>query len=61
MTLTTAEDVADVVGQLNDIFSGGTSAQDESESNLEVVFTVFTEAAALAVNVSYTEDVRQSD
>ncbi|CAI8021725.1 Fibrillin-2 [Geodia barretti] len=56
-TLATAEDVADVVGQLNDIFSA-TSPQDQSEGNLEVVLTIFFGAAELSNNVSYTETVR---
>ena len=60
VTLATAEDVANVVGQLNTIFSGGTSAQDQSEGNLGVVLGVFSGAADLAENVSYTEDVRKS-
>ena len=52
--------MAEVVGELNNIFSGGTSAQDQSENNLEVVQNVFNDAADLATsgNVSFTEDVR---
>ena len=53
----TAENVGDVVGQLKDIFSEGTSAQDQSEGNLAVVQNVFSRAAELAGNVSYSEDV----
>ena len=56
-TLVTAEDVADVVGQLNAVFSD-TSPQDQSEGNLEVVLNIFFVAADLANNVSYTETVR---
>ena len=56
-TLASAEDVADVVGQLNTIFSEGTSTQDQSEGNLMVVLTIFSGAADLAENVSYTETV----
>ena len=49
--------MAEVVGELNTIFSGGTSAQDQSDGNLAVVEKVFDGAANLAQNVSYTENV----
>ena len=49
--------MAEVVGELNTIFSGGTSAQDQNEGNLAVVEKVFDGAANLAQNVSYTENV----
>ena len=45
------------MGDLNNIFSGGTSAQDQSEGNLAVVLKVFDGAANLAENVSYTKNV----
>ena len=45
------------MGELNNIFSGGTSAQDQSEGNLAVVLKVFDGAANLAENVSYTKNV----
>lgn len=51
--------MADVVGQLSNIFVS-TSAQDENEGNVEVVLTIFSGAADLAENVSYTETVRFS-
>ena len=53
--------MADVVDQLNTIFSGATSAQDQSEGNLEVVRDIFVGAAELAENVTFTEEVRFSD
>ena len=44
---------------MNEIFSEGTSAQDQSEGNLAVVQNVFNGAAELAEsgNVSYSESV----
>ena len=47
------------MGELKDIFSEGTSAQDQSEGNLAVVQNVFSGAAELAEsgNVSYSESV----
>ena len=53
----TAENVGELVGDLNAIFSGGTSAQDQNEENLQVVEKVFVGAGDLAENVSYTEEV----
>lgn len=54
-----AENVGDVVGELNNIFSAGTSAQDQSEDNLGIVQNVFSGAAELAVsgNFSVSKDV----
>ena len=49
--------MANVVGELNNIFSEGTSAQDQSEANLNVVRSIFTGAANLSDSVSFPEDV----
>jgi len=53
----TAENVGNVVGELNSLVSEGTSAQDQSEGNLAVVQNVFSGAADLAGNISYSEGV----
>ena len=47
------------MGQLHDIFSEGISAQDRNEGNLAVVQNVFSRAAELAENVSYSEGVSE--
>ena len=57
ITLATVGAVAEAFGQLNTIFSNGTTAQDQSEGNLAVVQRVFDGAANLSQNVSYTKNV----
>ena len=53
----TAENIGELVGNLNEILSSSTSAQDQSERNVQVVEKVFVGAKELAENVSYTEEV----